>query len=70
LDLDKIDKWKEKCATNFIENLEDSHSREERAINFYRKAAEEATHPRVKRIFETFVEVETDHLKLSEERLK
>ncbi|TXT55457.1 MAG: Rubrerythrin [Promethearchaeota archaeon] len=70
LDLDKIDKWKEKCATNFIKNLEDSHSREERAINFYRKAAEEATHPRVKRIFEAFVEVETDHLKLSEERLK
>jgi rubrerythrin len=70
LDLDKIDKWEEKCAANYIQNLEDSHAREERAINFYKKAAKEASHPRVQRIFEVFIDVERDHLKLSEERLK
>jgi rubrerythrin len=50
--------------------LEDSHARETRAIEFYKKAAEESENERVKEIFKAFVEVETDHLHLSEERLK
>jgi rubrerythrin len=58
------------CHTSNRENLEESHERETKAIDFYRKAAQEAVNPRVKQIFEAFVEVETDHLKLSEERLK
>ena len=41
-----------------------------KAIGFYSKAASESENERVKQIFEAFVEVETDHLKLSEERLK
>ncbi|TFG01361.1 MAG: ferritin [Promethearchaeota archaeon] len=71
LKLDKIDmSKKEQCVVDYVKNLEDSHFREDRAIKFYNKAAEEATNPRVKEIFKAFVEVETDHLKLSEARLK
>jgi rubrerythrin len=50
--------------------LKNSHERETRAIDFYRKAAAEADSSRIKQIFEALVEVETDHLHLSEERLK
>ncbi|MGV9197371.1 MAG: ferritin family protein [Promethearchaeia archaeon] len=54
------------CATDYQENLSNSHSREERAIEFYKKAGKEAKNSRVREIFEVFVEVETDHLHLSE----
>jgi len=71
LKLDKLDMdKKEECVVEYVKNLEDSHSREERAIKFYGQAAKEAKNKRVKQIFEAFVEVETDHLKLSEARLK
>ncbi len=60
----------EKCHTKNKENLEESHARETRAINFYKQAADGSTNERVKEIFTAFVEVETDHLQLSEERLK
>ena len=71
LKLDKI-KWEppETCVDDYKADLEDSHAREERAIKFYGEAAAEAKDPRVKEIFKAFIEVETDHLKLSEERLK
>jgi len=71
LKLDKIDFPKyDKCAAEYKPNLEESHAREDRAIKFYGQAAAEAKNPRVKEIFEAFVEVETDHLHLSEKRLK
>jgi rubrerythrin len=71
LKLDKVDFPKyDKCAGEYKPNLEESHSREDRAIKFYGEAAAEAENPRVKEIFEAFVEVETDHLHLSEARLK
>ncbi|MCK5548145.1 MAG: ferritin [Thermoplasmata archaeon] len=60
----------EPCDTSNRENLRESHDRETRAIEFYRQAAEESENERVKEIFVALVEVETDHLKLSEERLK
>ncbi|MFC1571436.1 rubredoxin-like domain-containing protein [Candidatus Margulisiibacteriota bacterium] len=69
LKLKEIPTGNDPCHVSNKENLEDSHAREERAINFYRKAAGEAENKRVKEIFEAFVEVETDHLHLSEERL-
>ena len=71
LKLDKI-KWApaESCEVDYKMDLEDSHAREERAIKFYGEAADAAENPRVKEIFKSFVQVETDHLKLSEERLK
>lgn len=69
----KLDKIKmeppETCVEEYKADLEDSHAREERAIKFYGEAAKAAKNPRVKEIFQAFIEVETDHLKLSEERL-
>jgi rubrerythrin len=70
LKLDEMPKADDSCSANLKEDLEDSHARETRAIKFYSKAAEESENSRVKEIFKAFVEVETDHLKLSEERLK
>jgi rubrerythrin len=60
----------ETCFAENPKNLQESHDRETRAIAFYRKAAEEADDARVKEIFQALVEVETDHLYLSEERLR
>ncbi len=69
LKLDSLPKGTDKCSVEYKEDLEDSHARETRAINFYKQASAESENQRVKEIFEAFVEVETDHLKLSEERL-
>ena len=71
LKLDKI-VWEptETCEVDYRTDLEDSHAREERAIKFYGEAAAAATSPRVKEIFKALLEVEIDHLKLSEVRLK
>jgi rubrerythrin len=60
----------ETCHVENVENLKESHARETRAIDFYRKAAAEAEHPRIKQIFEALVDIETDHLHLSEARLR
>lgn len=69
LKLDSVPEANDECHVSNKENLEDSHARETRAIDFYKKAAAESENSRVKLIFEVFVEVETDHLKMSEERL-
>ena len=70
LKIDEMPKTADTCSANYIEDLNDSHARETRAIEFYKKAAEESTSDRVKEIFLAFVDVEMDHLKLSEVRLK
>jgi len=71
LKLDKIElPAYDACSEEYRPNLEESHQREERAIKFYKQAAAESVNPRIKEIFQAFVEVETDHLHLSEERLK
>lgn len=70
LKLESAPRGEDPCHTGNKENLEESHSRETRAIEFYRRAAKDSENPRVRQIFEALVEVETDHLKLSEERLK
>ena len=70
LKLDKVPQGNDQCHIKNKENLEDSHARETRAIGFYSQAARESVDPRMKQIFEALVEVETDHLHLSEERLK
>ena len=70
----KLDKIKmeppETCVEDYKADLENSHAREERAIKSYGEAAAAAENPRVKEIFQAFIEIETDHLKLSEQRLK
>tara|TARA_Y100000034_G_scaffold89158_2_gene107231 strand:- start:7914 stop:8447 length:534 start_codon:yes stop_codon:yes gene_type:complete len=70
LKLGKVPEGKEECSEEYTKNLEDSHAIEAKAIEFYKKAAEEADNERIKEIFEALVDVELDHLKLSEERLK
>lgn len=70
LKLESAPKGSETCHIKNRENLEESHIRETKAIGFYKKAAKESKNDRIKQIFEALVEVETDHLKLSEERLK
>jgi len=70
LKLDSIPKGDDACHVSNKENLEDSHARETRAIEFYKQAAQDAENERVRQIFEVFVEVEEDHLQLSEDRLK
>ncbi|MBW6451960.1 MAG: ferritin-like domain-containing protein [DPANN group archaeon] len=58
------------CSTVNNDNLNESHRREDHAIEFYKQSAKDAKNKRVKQIFAALVQVETDHLKLSEERLK
>lgn len=70
LKLDSVPTGNDSCHTSNTANLKESHDRETRAINFYRSAAAGADHPRIRQIFEALVEVETDHLHLSEDRLK
>jgi len=70
LKLSKVPAGSETCHVENVENLKESHAREERAIAFYKKSAEESDNSRVKQIFESLVEIETDHLHLSEQRLK
>lgn len=60
----------EACSTSNNENLKESHERETAAIEFYRQSMNESENPRVKQIFAALVQVETDHLKLSEESMK
>lgn len=70
LNLDKVPEGNEECHSRNKENLEESHARETRAINFYKQSADESKNERIKQIFKALVEIETDHLHLSEERLK
>ncbi|UCG69782.1 MAG: ferritin [Thermoplasmata archaeon] len=58
------------CYPSYKDNLKDSHDREERAIKAYSQFFKEAKEPRIKEIFGALVLIETDHLKLSEERMK
>lgn len=70
LRLPNVPKGNETCHVSNKENLEESHERETRAIEFYKNSAKESKNSRIKQIFEALVEIETDHLYLSEERLK
>ena len=60
----------ESCHDANVQNLEESHARETRAIDFYRRAGQEADNERIREIFGALVEVEMDHLHLAEVRLK
>jgi rubrerythrin len=54
------------CHLTLDKNYEDAHMRESRAIRFYSEAASRATDPWVKELFTALVEIESEHLKLSE----
>ncbi|MBN1823816.1 MAG: hypothetical protein JW803_05800 [Endomicrobiales bacterium] len=70
LKMNSVPERTETCSEKNLENLNESHLRESRAIQFYKKAASESENKRIKQIFEALVEIESDHLRLSEERLK
>jgi len=69
LKLIEAPKGTEQCFIENKDNLNESHTRETKAIAFYKKASDEADDKRIKQIFAALVEVETDHLRLSEQRL-
>ena len=70
LKLDKVPEGSDTCSDELQADLQDSHDREDRAIKFYARAASESENPRVKEIFLALVDVEKDHLKLSEDRMR
>jgi rubrerythrin len=69
LKLGEIPKSDDICHDANRDNLQESHDRETKTIAFYRMALSECSNPRIKQIFEALIEIETDHLKLSEQRL-
>jgi len=54
------------ASTDGEVNLQESHRREQIAIESYRKFAEVATSPRAKEVFSALVEIENDHLGLED----
>lgn len=65
----EINKKSEDCSYHLPDNIEDAHRREGRAIEHYKKFAEEAEEDRVEEFFEALVEIESDHLELHEHEL-
>lgn len=65
-----IDLEADVCSGDDVDNLKKSHEAEERAIRMYGKFLSEAVEPRVQEIFSALIGIESDHLSLSEERLK
>lgn len=57
------------CSENAIENYREAHDREERAIKSYGKFASEAEEPEIEELFKAIVEIEQDHLDLSENKI-
>ncbi|WP_432821950.1 ferritin family protein [Trichloromonas sp.] len=54
------------CSPSHKENLAESHKREGRAVQLYTRFLDEATEERVKLVLGAFIEIESDHLGLSE----
>jgi rubrerythrin len=52
-------------ASTSEERLQEALNREERAVKFYKSAAESAEEERVKEFFTALVEIEADHISLS-----
>lgn len=59
----------EKCSEDSIENYQNALEREKRAINHYEEFAREAKEEELEEFFNALVEIESDHLELSESKL-
>lgn len=59
----------ESCSSNAQENYQEAHKRENRAIKSYSQFAEEAEEPEIKELFQALVDIESDHLNLSERKI-
>lgn len=57
------------CSGKDLDNLKDSHDREDSAVHHYGKFLAEATEARVVEIFSSIIAIEMDHLELSEKRM-
>ena len=64
----EIQKDKEMCSDADVDNLRESNERETRAIAHYSKFLTDATEERVREVFTAIIEIEKDHLDLSEGR--
>jgi len=69
LKLNKISEGNDSCSEDYQEDLKESHERETKAIQFYAEATKNADNQRIRQIFGALVQVETDHLELSEKRI-
>lgn len=67
LSLNELPEIKEQCVDDPKKVLEESLAREVRATNFYSKAVEESTTPRVQEVFEAIRKVEITHQELDKE---
>ncbi|UCF08117.1 MAG: ferritin [Thermoplasmata archaeon] len=65
IELDKL-----ACYPTYQENLKDAHHREERAIKLYGQFFKEAKEPHVQEVFGALTLIESDHLKLANERIR
>ncbi len=63
-----ISRDKDMCNNENVGNLAESHQREASAIEHYIKFLGEATEERIKEIFTAIIEIEKDHLSLTEGR--
>jgi rubrerythrin len=54
------------CSPSHKENLAESHAREGRAVQLYTRFLEEAVEERVKQVLNAFIEIESDHLSMSD----
>lgn len=70
LKIDKDPEAEEVCIDDVMKSLEESSVREQRAIDFYMRAAGEATEPRIKEVFTAITKVEQDHLTLDREMME
>ncbi|MCK5177845.1 MAG: ferritin [Candidatus Aenigmarchaeota archaeon] len=64
-----ISKKKDSCNPDNTDNLRESHEREENAIKHYSAFLSQATEERVKEVFSAIIEIEKDHLSLTEGRI-
>jgi len=56
------------CSDMNLDNLEESNQRETNAIRHYTRFLGEATEDRIKEIFIAIIEIEKDHLSLTDGR--
>lgn len=56
------------CSDRNVDNLSESHQREANAIHHYTRFLREATEDRIRELFTALIEIEKDHLSLTEGR--
>ena len=64
-----ISRTKDMCNPVNAGNLKESHEREENAIKHYSAFLSQATEERIKEFFSAIIEIEKDHLSLTEGRI-